>query len=178
MSEYDVARFCRIVDVGGSQGVLLAGLLAAAPSATGVLFDLPDVVDGAREALAASGQADRVELVGGDFFDEVPAGGDLYVLKSILHDWDDERVLEILRNVHRASAPGATLAVIEGVLPSQPAPSHVHLANLMMLVAHGGRERTLEDYADLLGQAGFLLARTIPAPCPTYPWTMLEAIHQ
>ena len=71
---YDVSGFRRIVDVGGSQGVLLAGLLAAAPSATGVLFDLPEVIDGAREALAASGQADRVELVGGDFFERVPAG--------------------------------------------------------------------------------------------------------
>jgi hypothetical protein len=123
-----VSRLHRIVDVGGSQGVLLAGLLAAAPAASGVPFDLPEVVDGAREALRASGQADRVELVGGDFFKLVPPGGDLYLLKSILHDWDDDRGLQILRNIRGASAPGATLAVIEGLRPTQPGPSPVHLA--------------------------------------------------
>ena len=176
--QYDVGRFRHIVDVGGSQGALLAGLLAVAPAATGVLFDLPEVIDGAREALSESGQADRVELVGGDFLKQVPAGGDLYLLKSILHDWDDERALQILHAIRRASAPGATVAVIEGLLPSQPARSPVHLANLMMLVAHGGCERTLEDYARLLAEAGFGLERVIPAPCPPFPWTVLEAVRQ
>lgn len=175
--QYDVGRFRRIIDVGASQGALLAGLLAAAPTATGVLFDLPEVVDGARDALATSGQTDRVELVSGDFFEQVPSGGDLYLLKSILHDWDDKRALQILRNVRRASVPGATLAVIEGILPSQPGPSLLHLANLLMLVSHGGRERTLEDYADLLAEAGFRLERALPAPCPPFPWTVLEAIR-
>lgn len=125
---YDVSRFRRIVDVGGSHGLLLTGLLATAPAGTGVLFDLPAVIAGAHEALAATGQGDRVELVGGDFFEEVPAGGDLYLLKSVLHDWDDERALRILRNIHRAAAPDAKLAVIEGLLPSHPAPSYLHLA--------------------------------------------------
>lgn len=175
--QYDVTRFRRIVDVGGSQGALLAGLLAAEPAATGVLFDLPEVVGGARDALAASGQADRVELVGGDFFKQVPSGGDLYLLKSILHDWDDDRALQILRNIRRAMVPGATLAVIEGLRPAQPGPSPVHLANLMMLVAHGGRERTLEDYERLLAEGGFRLERAIPAPSPPFPWTVLEAVR-
>jgi hypothetical protein len=174
---YDVAWCRRIVDVGGSQGALLAGLLATAPSATGVLFDRPEVIDGARDALLASGQADRIDLVGGDFFNRVPAGGDLYLLKSILHDWDDQRALQILRNVHRASARGARLAVIEALLPSQPAASYVHLGNLLMLVQLGGRERTLEHYADLLVDAGFVLERTIAAPCPPFPWTVLEAVR-
>ena len=89
--------------------MLLAGLLPAAPSATGALFDLTEVVDGAREVLAASGQPDRVELVGGDFFEQVPAGGDLYLLKSILHDWHDQRALQILRNstAPQRPAPGS-----------------------------------------------------------------------
>ena len=108
----------------------------------------------------------------------MPAGGDLYLLKSILHDWNDEHALQILRNIHRASAPGARLAVIEVPLPSQPAPSPAHLTNLLMLLVHGGRERTLEDYANLLAQAGFLLEQTIPAPCPPFPWTVIEAIHR
>lgn len=175
--QYDVSRFRCIVDVGASQGALLTGLLAAAPAATGVLFDLPEVVEGARDALSARGHADRVEVIGGDFFEEVPRGGDLYLLKSILHDWDDQRALRILRNIHRASAPGATVAVIEGLLPSRPAPSPVHLANLMMLVAHGGRERTLEDYSDLLAKVGFRLERALPVPCPPFPWTVIEAVR-
>ncbi|MGH3866950.1 MAG: methyltransferase [Pseudonocardiaceae bacterium] len=93
---YDATRFSRIVDVGGSQGVLLAGLLAAAPQATGVLFDRPEVIAEARPVITARGLAKRVELVGGDFFTEVPPGGDLYVLKSVLHDWDDAHALRIL----------------------------------------------------------------------------------
>ena len=177
---YDVARFRRIVDVGGSRGVLLTGLLDAAPQARGVLFDRPEVAEGARASLAASGHAGRVDIVGGDFLEEVPAGGDLYVLKSVLHDWDDQRAVQILRNVHRAAQPGSTLAVIEGPLPSRPAPSYVHLMNLVMLVELNGRERTVEDYATLLGQAGYQLQRTIPAtePGQGYPWTVIEAIRQ
>jgi hypothetical protein len=178
VGHYDVTRFRRIVDVGGSQGVLLTSLLTVAPSGTGVLFDLPEVVEGAKASLGASAHADRIEIVGGDFFDHVPAGGDLYVVKSILHDWDDEPALRILENVHRASAPGSRLAVIECPLPSSPGPSHVHLANLLMLVQLGGRERALEEYEDLLAQAGYLLHQVIPVPTPSYPWTVLEAIRQ
>ncbi len=175
---YDASRFRRIVDVGGSQGVLLTGLLQAAPAASGVLFDLPEVIDGARERLATSDLADRVELVGGDFFEHVPAGGDLYLLKSILHDWDDERALRILRNVQHAAAPGARLAVIEVLLPHEPGPSRAHLGNLLMLVELGGRERTLDHYADLLDRAGFELQQTIPVPIPAWPFTVVEAVRR
>jgi hypothetical protein len=175
---YDVSRCRRIVDVGGSRGVLLAGLLKAAPAAVGVLFDLPGVVDGARAALAAANLADRIELVGGDFFEAVPADGDLYLLKSILHDWDDEHALGILRNVHRASQPGTRMAIVERLLPSEPGPSHVHLQNLLMLVELGGRERTREDYADLLDQAGFAIERSIATSASAHPWTIIEAVRQ
>lgn len=177
---WDAGRFRRIVDVGGSQGHLLAGLLHAVPSATGVLFDRPEVAAGARASLATRGLADRVDVVAGDFLQEVPPGGDLYLLKSVLHDWDDEQAVRILRNVHRASEPGATLAVIEGLIPSQPSRSYMHLMNLFMFLELNGGERTLEDYARLLGQAGYRLDRTI-ATAGTgwgYPWTVLEAIRQ
>jgi len=102
------------------------------------------------------------------------------VLKSVLHDWDDRRALQILRNVHRAARPGTSLAVIEGPLPLRPAPSYVHLMNLVMLVEVNGRERTIEDYAHLLGQAGYEFQRTIPATGPGrgVPWTIIEAIRQ
>lgn len=177
---WDVARFRRIVDVGGSRGHLLTGLLDAEPQATSVLFDRPEVVEGARVELAASGHAHRVEIVGGDFFERVPSGGDLYVLKSVLHDWDDERALQILRNIHQAAQPGSTLAVIERPLPSRPRPSYMHLENLLMLVELKGRERTIEDYASLLGRAGFRLQRTIAATGSGLrsPWTVMEAIRQ
>jgi O-methyltransferase domain len=175
---YDVAGCRCIVDVGGSQGALLAALLARAPSATGVLFDLPGVVDGARAALAHGDLADRIEIVGGDFFDAVPSGGDLYLLKSVLHDWDDEHALRILRSVHRASQPGARVAVIEYLLPAEPGPSYVHLMNLLMLVALGGRERASEEYAKLLDEAGFRLERTIPTSGSAYPWSIVEAVRR
>lgn len=177
---WDVARFRRIVDVGGSRGVLLTGLLDAEPQATGVLFDRPEVVEGARTSLAASGHADRVDMVGGDFFDQVPPGGDLYVLKSVLHDWDDERALQILGNIHRAAQPGSTVAVIESLLPSRPGPSNMHLQNLLMLVELKGRERTIEEYASLLGRAGFRLQRASPPTASALhsPWTVMEAIRQ
>jgi predicted O-methyltransferase YrrM len=175
---YDVSRNRRIVDVGGSEGVLLSALLTAAPAATGVLFDLPEVIAGARDSLTAGDHGERIELVGGDFFDEVPAGGELYVLKSVLHDWEDEQALRILQNVHRASAPGGSLAVIEALLPSEPAPSFTHLMNLLMLTVAGGRERTLEDYQALFDQAGYRLKGAIPAPSSTAPWSVIEAIRQ
>ena len=177
---WDATRFRRVIDIGGSQGILLAGLLDAAPFATGVLFDRPEVAQGARAALAARGLAGRVEVVAGDFLDEVPPGGDLYLLKSVLHDWDDQRALQILRNVHRAAQPGTSLAVIEGPLPSRPSPSYMHLMNLLMLVELNGRERTIEDYASLLEQAGYRLQRTVPTTGAGwgYPWTVIEAVRQ
>ncbi len=110
----------------------------------------------------------------------MPPGGDLYLLKSVLHDWDDQQAVQILRNIHRAAQPGTTLAIIEGPLPSQPAPSYMHLMNLLMLVELNGRERPIEDYASLLSQAGYRLERTIPTTGAGwgYPWTILEAVRQ
>ncbi len=177
---WDAAPFSRVVDVGGSQGVLLAGLLDAAPSAAGVLFDRPEVAEGARASLAARGLADRVGIIGGDFLQEVPPGGDLYVLKSVLHDWDDQHAVQILVNIHRAARPGTRLAIVEGPLPSQPSPSYMHLMNLFMLLELNGRERTTEDYASLLERAGYRLDRVIPTTGTGwgYPWTVLEAVRQ
>lgn len=173
---YDASRFARIVDVGGSQGVLLAGLLAAAPQATGVLFDRPEVIAEARPVITSRGLAGRVELVGGDFFTEVAPGGDLYVLKSVLHDWDDAHALQILINCHRAAQPGSTLLVVEGVLPTGPQPSPLHLLDLHMLVQVDGRERTREQHQALLEAAGYRLERVIPPRSGAYPpWSLLEA---
>ncbi len=175
---YDATRFSRIVDIGGSQGVLLAGLLAAAPQATGMLFDRPEVIAEARPVIAARGLAERVELVGGDFFTEVPPGGDLYVLKSVLHDWDDAHALRILVNCHRAAQPGSTLLLVEGVLPTESEPSPLHLLNLLMLVQVGGRERTREQHQALLETAGYQLKRIIPPRPGAYPGLSLLEAHR
>jgi hypothetical protein len=105
VAAYDFTRFETIVDVGGGHGRLLSAILAAAPSARGVLYDLPQVVDGAPELLRKYGTADRVRVVAGSFFDSVPKGGDVYLLKSVIHDWPDEKALTILRNVRAALSP-------------------------------------------------------------------------
>jgi hypothetical protein len=163
VSRYPVGGFERIVDVGGGQGVLLSRMLRSAPAVRGVLFDLPDVIDEARELLWRPELAGRVELVAGDFFQSVPEGGDLYVLKHVLHDWDDERATQILTNCHRAARPDSVLLVVETLLPGGPGPARIHLLDVHMLV-HGGRERSRDEYDVLLRASGYRLERIIPTP--------------
>jgi len=159
---YDPGDVHRVVDVGGSEGVLLRGILRRAPNARGVLFDRADVIEGARRAVAESGMAGRIELASGDFFTDVPRGGDLYLLKSILHDWPDDKCEEIVKSVHRAAAEGSRLVVVEGLLPDTPQPSPVTLMDMNMLVMLGGRERTAGEYTALLQRCGYEVARVIP----------------
>jgi len=152
---YDASAFRTIVDVGGSQGILLRGLLAQNPNARGILYDLPEVTADAKPV-------ERMEIVSGSFFERVPEGGDLYLLKSILHDWPDEKCAEILRSIHKAAKPGTKLLVVEMLLPDQPQPSPVTFMDLNMLVMLNGRERTAADFKKLLGDNGFRLLRVIP----------------
>jgi hypothetical protein len=113
-----------------------------------------------------------------DFLTEVPPGGDLYVLKSVLHNWDDAHVLRILANCHRAAQPGSTLLLVEGVVPTEPEPSPLHLFNLEMLVHVGGRERTREQHQALLEAAGYQLKRIIPPRPGAYPGLSLLEAHR
>jgi len=165
---YDFSRFRRIVDVGGGQGLLLAAILRRHPSARGVLFDLAQVVEQAREVLQGAGVADRCELVGGDFFQEVPSGGDAYVLKVVIHDWDDERARRILSNCRKAMGPEGRLLVVERVIPERLEPTFVDqrgtLMDLNMLVLAGGRERTETEFSELFESAGFTLHDRVPTP--------------
>jgi hypothetical protein len=158
---YDASAARRIVDVGGSQGVLLAGLLRQSATSHGIVFDRPEVIEEARPAVDAYGLAERLELQGGDFFASVPAGADLYVLKSILHDWPDDRCLDILRVIHTAAAPGARLLLVEMVLPEEPRPSPVALMDMNMLVMLNGRERRRGELGKLLASTGFTLLRVL-----------------
>lgn len=152
---YDPSRFELIVDVGGSQGILLNGLLSIAPNARGILFDRPEII-------ADVVPSERVKVVGGDFLETVPAGGDLYLLKSILHDWPDDPCNAILRNVHRAARPDARLLVVETILPEAPQPSPAAFMDLNMLVMLDGRERTAAEYTEMLRRTGFEVERVIP----------------
>ncbi len=166
VAAYDFSDRGVIVDVGGGQGQLLATILQAHPAVRGILFDLPAVVEHARPLLERAGVADRCATEGGDAFTEIPSGGDTYILSRVIHDWDDEHALAILRNCQRAMRPGAALLMVEAVLPDRVASSttaqHATLADLNMLVRTGGRERTSEEYAILLHAAGFILERIIP----------------
>jgi hypothetical protein len=172
LEAYDFARFGTVVDVGGGHGALLTALLLEHPEMRGVLFDQPHVVAAAEHPIAAAGMADRCSLVGGSFFDGVPGGGDAYVLKSILHDWDDEHALAILRSCCEAMAARAAVLVVERVLgPANEAPD-AKFSDLTMLVAQGGRERSVDEFAALFAAAGLRLERTVPSASP---FSVLEA---
>jgi predicted O-methyltransferase YrrM len=159
---YDFSQLGTVVDVGGGRGALAVELLAAHPHLRGVVFDQPAVAADAREAIAAAGLADRCEAVGGDFFAVVPEGGDAYLLKFILHDWDDERSVAILRACRRAVPRAGRLLVVELLLPRGTAPSFAKTQDVNMLVNLGGRERTEAEYGALYAAAGFALTRAIP----------------
>jgi hypothetical protein len=165
---YDFARFKTVADVGGGHGVLLGAILRANPGARGILFELPHVADGGREAVADLGLADRCQVVAGDFFESVPAGADAYVLKSVIHDWDDAKSTQILRNCRRAMAPDSRLLLVELVLPARvdqsPLAQIAVGSDVNMLVNVGGRERTDAEFAALFAAAGFRLTRIVAVP--------------
>lgn len=173
VAAYDFSGFGTIVDVGGGTGSLLAGILAATPSARGVVFDSPHVVSQAGATLASAGVADRARTEGGDFFRAVPDGGDAYLMRHIIHDWDDERAATILRNCRKAIRPEGKVLLMEVVIPPGNGPSFGKLLDLEMLVIAGGRERTEEEYGALFAAAGFRLARVIPTPSPL---SIIEAV--
>ncbi|HTJ43421.1 MAG TPA: methyltransferase [Kofleriaceae bacterium] len=162
-SVYDFSRFGTLVDVGGGNGALCAAILERTPGLRGVTFDRPDVAPRAKAFLAARGLADRCEVAGGDFFESVPSGADAYALKMILHDWDDARCVQILRNIRKAIAPGGRILVMEAVVEGPNAGPPAKLLDINMLVMTGGEERTREEYAALFAKAGFVLDRVVPA---------------
>ena len=157
LEAYDFSDVRNVVDIGGGHGALLAALLRAHPQMSGTLFDLPSVLAGAASVLGEMGE--RARTVAGDFFDEAPAGADLYVMKSVLHNWDDTDAQRILSTCRAAMAPEARLLVIERVVPDGNAPAEAKLFDINMLVVAGGRERTEPEYRRLFEQAGLVLTR-------------------
>jgi hypothetical protein len=161
---YDFSGARVVVDVGGGFGALLPPLLRKHPSLRGVVYDLWRCAEGSRKLMAEEGLAGRCEFEPGDFFESVPAGGDVYLLKSVIHDWDDERSRTILERCRAALAPGARLLVLEWIMPDHVGPADGAIAgtDLNMMVMVGGQERTEAEYRALLASAGLQVTRVIP----------------
>jgi hypothetical protein len=159
---YDFSTFRTIVDVGGATGNMLATVLACHPGPRGILFDRPHVLHGAGALLDAKGVRDRLTLEPGDFFAGVPAGADAYILSHILHDWREDQCLTILGHIRKAMNRAGRLLLVEMVLPAGDAPHPGKMLDMTMLVQLGGQERTKDEYAQLLGKAGFHLAQVVP----------------
>jgi hypothetical protein len=159
---YDFSGVGTGVDVGGATGNRLAAVLAKYPEPRGVHFDRPHVVRDAPALLETRGVRDRVSIVPGDFFETVPAGGEVYLLSHIIHDWNEDQCLTILGHCRKAMAADGRLLIVETVLPTGDTPHQGKVQDMVMLVIPGGQERTEAEYATLLGKAGFRLNRVVP----------------
>jgi len=166
VAAYDFSPFRVALDVGGGNGALLIGILQANPHLHGIVYDQADVAERAKAQIAADGLSDRCKAVGGDFFREVPGGADAYLLKHVIHDWNDEDATKILTNCRRAMSPAAKLLLVEGVYPphiDQSLESRGAAANdVNMLVNTGGRQRSHAEFVSLYRAAGFELVRIVP----------------
>ncbi|GGZ26467.1 methyltransferase [Streptomyces inusitatus] len=163
---YDFGDAGEIVDIGGGLGHLLAEILTRHPGATGTVFDLPQLAEDARKALDAAGLEERAAVKSGDFFSAVPSAG-THLLSWILHDWDDEQALAILRECRRAQSDAdGRLLIVEAVLPEEPEPGLAASLDMVMLFGLGGRERTEAEYAALLDQAGYEHTSTLALDGP------------
>ncbi len=166
VAAYDFTPYRCVVDVGGGHGAMLAAILQTAQQSRGILFDQPHVVSAAT-ALAEAGVVARCEIVGGNFFESVPAGGDAYVLRSVLHDWADEQCIEILRSCRRAMSASARVIVLERLIGPPNEALDDKLSDLNMLVSPGGMERTVDEFAALFAAAGLRLLAVTPTRSTT-----------
>lgn len=173
LESYDFSGIHKLVDVGGGQGFLLASILKKYPDMIGVLFDAEPVIREATSLLAEHGVADRCETVGGDFFQTAPAGGDGYILKHIIHDWNDEQCVTILTHCREGIVPGGKVIVVEMVVPDSNEPSISKLLDLAMLANLPGQERTADEYGILFQKVGFALTRIVPTMSP---YSILEGV--
>lgn len=166
---FDYSRFATIVDVGGGHGALLAAILAGAPKSRGILFDQPEVTKGAAETFRRAGLDNRIEIVSGSFFDSVPAGADAYVMKHIIHDWNDDKSVTILSRCREAMDPDGRVLLVERLLPERitdPAAIPGTMMDLNMLAVTGGRERTESEFRSLFERSGLSWVGSTPTPSP------------
>jgi len=159
---YDFSGSGTVVDVGGGSGNLLGTILTTNPSVRGVLFERPQVVPDAERTLSAAGVADRCEVVGGDFLEAVPDGGNVYIVSHCIHNWDEPSCVRILANCRRAMPPRGRLLIVEAVVSAGDEPDPAKILDLAMLLVPGGEERSEDDYRILLDKAGFRLTRVVP----------------
>jgi hypothetical protein len=162
LNGFDFSGIGVLADIGGGNGSQISTVLEAHPAMRGILFDLPHVVEHAAQQIEAAGLSARCRIVGGNFFEAVPAGADAYMMRHIIHDWDDEQSLTILRNCHAVMSDDAKLLVVESVIPPGNDPFNGKFLDLVMLLIPGGKERTEEQYRVLFEQAGFELSRIVP----------------
>lgn len=174
LEAYDFSGIDKLVDVAGGTGRLISAILAVHPRMRGVLFDLPHVIAEAGPTLDAAGVRDRCEMSAGDFFRTVPEGGSAYVMKWIIHDWDDEKATVILKNIHRAMDEKGKLLLIEMVVLEGNQPDLSKFLDLDMMVMTGGRERTEAEFKSLLAVSGFELIRVIRTK---FPVCVIEAVR-
>jgi hypothetical protein len=163
---YDFSGFNTIVDVGGAQGSLISAIMRSHPHLKGILFDLPEII-------ATVNVDDNIQPIAGNFFESVPSGGDVYLMRAIIHDWDDEKSSIILKNCYQAMPERGKLLLVEGILPPGNDFSPTKFIDVIMLMMAGGRERTEEEYRSLLRSSGFELTRTIPTPSM---FSIIEAV--
>jgi DNA-binding transcriptional ArsR family regulator len=165
---YDFSSVGTLVDVGGGNGAILRGILDAHPHLQGIVFDRPEVVERAEELISEAGLSSRCRVAGGDFFREVPSGGDAYLLKHVIHDWNDEQAAVILRNCRGAMGPGGRLLIAEGLYPDRVdqslAVKGATANDVNMLVVTGGRQRSEPEFKSLYEASGFTLTRILPTP--------------
>jgi hypothetical protein len=172
---YDFSEIQTLADVGGSHAMVLALILARNPAMRGILFDLPDVIEGSSDFLKSCGLHQRIELKGGNFFESVPEGADAYLLKHVLHDWSDENCLRILKNIHAVAKPATKVLLVEFILNDSDEPQFAKVSDLEMLViSPDGRERTQADWQNLLRAGGFQITSTLPTNSSVF---VIEAVR-
>lgn len=164
VGSFDFSQHKTVCDVGGGHGWLVKAILEANPSMRGIVFDQEYVVEGARKVMAEAGLSARAEGVGGSFFESVVGGADLYMAKNIIHDWDDEKSITILRNIRKVMPAEGRLLLVEIMVGPANVPEPGKFMDVNMLAMTGGRERTAEEFAALFAQSGFKLGRVIPTP--------------
>ena len=171
---YDFSSLHTLVDIAGGHGKLLTGILEATPELRGVLFDVPHVITRAKESEEIKKVGSRLDLKSGNFFESIPAGADGYILKHIIHDWNDEDAIKILTNIRKAMGTYGRVLLIEAVVGDMNQPDFAKILDIEMLVSPGGKERTANEYADLFRQAGLKLSRVIPTRSP---YSIIEAVQ-
>lgn len=170
---YDFSGVSKIADIAGGHGMLLSGVLKAYPQASGVLFDLATVIEGANSLLEKEGVRDRVEVVPGDFFESIPVGADVYIMKHIIHGCDDAKSIKVLQNVRSAMKKNSKVLIIEMVVPEGNEPSPSKILDILMIIMQGGKERTEKEYKMLLEAADLNLTKIVPTKSS---YSIVEAV--